>query len=198
MIASPFSALSSSWSVQHNLFLSDRAWCFALEPNCIWPQKEHTKSPASLHLEDKAHGSQIPGCEICYGWDIAYQLLNQGLGIWGWFCCLVTVKVGTWLVQEGWDVLLLLTSNLQKTRKDSAFGSSSFASCFCPIANLRVQSSVSLILEGKTMLPNAKLTQFWQNSDAHGELGQDTGEDCLISPTSAVSVKDLAEIQRCS
>ncbi|PKK22478.1 yippee-like 2, partial [Columba livia] len=43
-----------------------------LESNCVWPQKEHTRSPASVRLEDKAHGSQIPGSQFCGGWDIRF------------------------------------------------------------------------------------------------------------------------------
>lgn len=44
---------------------------------------------------------------------------------------------GWHLVQEGWDVLLLLTSNQQKRRRDSAL----FCVLFLPRCKLRVQSS---------------------------------------------------------
>lgn len=30
--------------------------------------------------------SQIAGFGMPQGWDKTHQLLNQGLGIWGWFC----------------------------------------------------------------------------------------------------------------
>lgn len=132
----PVLALSSRWSVQRNLFLPDSA----LESNCVWPQKEHTRSPASVRLEDKAHGSQIPGSQFCGGWDIRYRLLNSGLGVWGWFCCLVSVKAGVWSVQQREDPLPLLTSSQQKIRTDSAL----VCILFLPRCKLKVQSSKPL------------------------------------------------------
>lgn len=35
-------------------------------PIAFGPRKSTLKFPASVHLEDKAGGSQIPGSEICY------------------------------------------------------------------------------------------------------------------------------------
>jgi len=92
-------------------------------------------------------------------------------------------------------MLLLVTSNQQKIRKYSAW----FCILFLPCCKQKSSIlKVSLTLEGKTMLSNEQLILFWQNSGANGKLGQNTGEDCLTSLISAICVKNLAEIQRCS
>lgn len=74
-----FLVLSSRCSVQGNLSPA-RVQCLGMQLHL---------APGRAHLVScfPALGcSQIPGSGIPWGWHKTHQLLNQGLGIRGWFC----------------------------------------------------------------------------------------------------------------